>query len=40
MHFGGVSEAIYQGVANYVGNFTNEKGKHVEFKLLRKCKLG
>ena len=40
MHFGGIPEAICEGVAHYVGNFSNEEGKYMECKLLRECKLG
>ena len=40
MHFGGIPEAMCEGVANYVGNFSNGERKYMEFKLVRECKLG
>jgi hypothetical protein len=40
MHCRGTPEAICGEIANYVGNFSDEEGKYMEFKLVRECKLG
>jgi hypothetical protein len=40
MHCRGIPEAFWERVANYVGNFSNEEGKYMEFKSLRECTFG
>ena len=40
MHCRGIPGAICGEVANYVGNFSDEEGKYMEFRIVRECKLG